>query len=74
MRMGLVGIYVHIVGTGHYADMFCWFLCVWILSLYLGSYQRLALLTISGTGSLIPRHNQDAVVEIGTNAVLYIVV
>ena len=35
-------IYVHIVGTGHYADGFCWFLCVCILSPYLGPYQWLA--------------------------------
>ena len=55
-------IYARILGTGHYADGFCWFLCVCILSLlYLGPYQSLArpdilhLLTISGTGSLIPR-------------------
>ena len=33
---------VHIVGTGHYADGFCWFLCVCIFSPYLGPYKRLA--------------------------------
>ena len=33
---------VHIVGSGQYADRFCWFLCVCILSPYLGPYQRLA--------------------------------
>ena len=42
MRTYFVGIHVHIVGTGHYADLFCWFLCVCILSPYLGPYQRLA--------------------------------
>ena len=33
---------VYIVGTGHYVDGFCWFLCICILSMYLGPYQRLA--------------------------------
>ena len=33
---------IHIVGSGHYADGFCWLLCVCILSPYLGPYQRLA--------------------------------
>ena len=33
---------VRIVGTGHYADRFCWFLCVCILFPYIGPYQRLA--------------------------------
>ena len=33
---------VHIVGTDHYSDGFCWFLCVCILSPSLGPYQRLA--------------------------------
>ena len=32
--------YVHIVGTGHYADGFCW--CICIPPLYLGPYQWLA--------------------------------
>ena len=44
MWTGFSGIYVHIVGTGHYMDymdMFCWFLCVCILSPYLGPYQML---------------------------------
>ena len=34
--------YVHIVATGHYADGYCWFLCVCIHFPYLGPYQRLA--------------------------------
>ena len=42
MRMGCPGMYVRIVGTGHYPDRFCWFLCVCIISPYLGPYQRLA--------------------------------
>ena len=39
---GLCRHNVHIVVTGHYADGFCWFLCVCILSLYLGPYQWIA--------------------------------
>ena len=42
MQTGFAGIYIHIVGTVHYADVFCWFLCVCILSPYVGPYQRLA--------------------------------
>ena len=62
------------MGTGHYTDGFCWFLCVCILSPYLGPYQRLARPDIlsgslSGTDSLIPRH--DSVIEIGTNVFFY---
>ena len=66
---------VRIVATGHYSDRFCWLLCVCILFPFLGPYQRLAqpdilpLLTISywQFNSL----TCDAVIEIGTNAVLY---
>ena len=32
----------HIVGSGHYANRFCWSLCVCIVSPYVGLYQRLA--------------------------------
>ena len=39
---GFAGIYVCVVGSGHYADRFFCFLCVCILSSYLGPYQRLA--------------------------------
>ena len=71
-------IYVHIVGTGHYADGVCWFLCNCILSPYLGPYQWLArpdilpLLTICYWQ--FDSESWDAVVEIETNAVLYRVV
>ena len=68
---------VHMVGSGHYVDGFCWFLRVCILFPYLGPYQWLARpdilgfcpCSLSGTGSLITK-TCYAVVEIGTNAVI----
>ena len=38
MLTGFAGMYVRIVGSGYYTDRFCWFLCVCILSPYLGPY------------------------------------
>ena len=80
MQMGFVGtdLYVCIVGTSHYVDGFCWFLCVCIHSPYLGPYQRLAQPDIvSGPARYLVycqfnSQTCDAVVEIETDAVSYI--
>ena len=68
-----IGLYVHLVGTGHYADGFCWFLCVDILFPYLGSYQWLAqpdiLPLLTFCYWQFDSWTCDAVVEIRTYAV-----
>ena len=59
-------------------DVFCWFLYVCIFSPYLGPYQRLARPDIPPLLTIwywqFNSQTCDAVVEIGTNAVLYMVV